>query len=222
MIELDVQLTADGAVVVIHDDDVDRTTDGQGLVATSTLAALQALDAGGWFDRAFAGATIPTLREVLAAVPCRINVEIKAAPDGRTQPGLEAATLAEVQRSDALRRIIFSSFSLPALHRLRGLSPDAEIGVLCGAHSMEPAFAAAQRVAARALHVRKDVVTAELIARAHATGLEVRVWTVNEPKEFSQMVDLGVDGVFTDHPERFLQKDPGARRDRDTGNRRSS
>ena len=201
MIELDVQLTRDGEVVVVHDLILDRTSNGTGLVGERTLAEIRGLDAGAWFGAGFRGERIPTLADVLGAVGIPINVELKPAGD----QGLEARALAAVDAADARSRVIFSSFDPGALERLRALAPDAEIGVLCDQTPGPAALQLAERVGARALHVRKEAATGTTVAAAATAGLQIRVWTVNEPGEFNRLAAAGVHAIFTDYPERFLQ-----------------
>jgi glycerophosphoryl diester phosphodiesterase len=200
MIELDVQLTCDGEVVVIHDWTLDRTTTGSGLVREQTLGAIRRLDAGSWFDPRFRGARIPTLAEVLAAVALPVNVELKPAGDD----GLEARCLAVVEGAGADARIVFSSFELAALERLRRCSPAATIAVLWETGPLPEALRAIRRVGARALHLRKDAATTATLAALAAEQVPVRVWTVNDPGEMARLTAAGVEGLFTDHPERFL------------------
>jgi glycerophosphoryl diester phosphodiesterase len=201
MIELDVQLTSDGEVVVVHDDTVDRTTDGLGAVASQTLATLKRLDAGAWFGQGFRGECVPTLAEVLAEIRLPVNVELKAGGGA----GLEARTLDVVTAAHALRRVVFSSFDAESLVCMRSLTADAELAVLWTRRAVAPAIHLAKRVGARGLHLRKTAADRKSLAAARENGLEVRVWTVNEPREFAPLGQLGASGVFTDFPERFLQ-----------------
>ena len=200
MVELDVQLTSDGQVVVMHDWTLDRTTDGSGAVRERRLADLQRLDAGAWFGPAFRGERVPTLGEVLASVPVRVNVELKPVGDD----GLEATALAVVESAGALARVVFSSFDPRALERLRARSPRAEIAVLWEREAIAQGLELAGRVDARALHLRKDAVTGEALASTARAGLPVRAWTVNDPGESARLQGAGVEGIFTDFPERFL------------------
>ena len=201
MIELDVQLTRDGQVVVIHDWTLERTTDGTGAVRERSLAEIQRLDAGNWFASSFRGTRIPTLAEVLAAVELRVNVELKPVGDD----GLELRALAVIESAGALDRVVFSSFEAGALERLRARSAAATVAVLWDRGPVTEAVTRAERVGARALHLRKDGVTADAVRAAAAAGLPVRAWTVNERGEFDRLLATGVEGVFTDFPERFLQ-----------------
>jgi glycerophosphoryl diester phosphodiesterase len=201
MVELDVQLTRDGGVVVIHDWTLERTTDGAGAVRERTLADIRRLDAGSWFGPAFRDTQVPTLAEVLAAVELPINVELKPVGDD----GLEARALAVVESAHALARVVFSSFDDGALMRLRARSAHATLAVLRNRGPVTDAVACAERVGARALHLRKDGATADAVRVAARAGLPVRAWTVNEHEEMDRLVAAGVEGVFTDFPERFLQ-----------------
>lgn len=201
MVELDVQVTRDGEVVVMHDWTLERTTDGVGAVRDRTLAEMRQLDAGAWFGPHFRGTRVPTLAEVLAAVRLPVNVELKPVGDD----GLEGRALAVVESAGALARVVFSSFDEGALERLRARSADSSLAVLWNSGPVADAVARAERVAARALHLRKDCVTPQALAAAAAAGLAVRAWTVNERGEMDRLVAAGVEGIFTDFPERFLQ-----------------
>lgn len=205
MIELDVQLTSDGEVVVMHDWTLERTTDGAGAVRERTLAEIRRLDAGAWFGPAFRGTRVPTLAEVLAAVALPVNIELK--PVGND--GLEARALAVVESAGALARVVFSSFDAGALERVRALTARATLAVLWDAGPVSEAVARARRVGARALHLRKELTTPDALALASAAGLPVRAWTVNELGEMDRLVAAGVEGVFTDFPERFLHTGAG-------------
>jgi glycerophosphoryl diester phosphodiesterase len=201
MIELDVQLTHDGAVVVIHDYTLERTTSGTGAVQAHTLADIRRYDAGGWFNPAFRGERVPTLGETLAAVALPLNVELKPVGPGE----LEARALAAVEEAGALERTVFSSFAMDALERLRARSATAQLAILWETDRIEDAAGWARRVGARALHLRKDAATPRTLEVAAARHLPVRVWTVNDQAEMRRLVAAGVEGIFTDFPERFLQ-----------------
>ena len=206
MIELDVQLTRDDAVVVLHDDTLERTTTGLGPIGALTLARVRELDAGSWFGPAFRDERVPTLDEVLAAIPLPVNVELK--PIGAVAALLAARALAVVEAAGALDRVVFSSFDGAAIEAPRAASRDAVVGVLWSSNPVPMGIAAARRVGARALHLRKEAATAAAIHAATDAGLETRVWTVNRRDEFDRLVAEGASGIFTDYPERFLQTVP--------------
>ncbi len=217
-LELDLWMSRDGHLVVIHDGTVDRTTDGSGSVKDMTLQEIQELDAGYRFfsdgedpypfrDK---GITIPTLEEVLMALPqAMLNIEVK---DDDPEMG---AVLEEVlMHHMALDRVLLASESGAILHRLRGRFGDR---VATGT-SREEGIALAQwiaggrrgeiRLPGQALQIPdrlsgRDYITAELIEAAHGCGLEVHVWTVNEPERMKGLLDMGVDGIMTDFPDRF-------------------
>lgn len=152
-IELDVHLTRDGQLVIIHDQNLARTTDGQGLVHEHTLAELKALDAGSWFGPAFAGERIPTLEEVLVRVAGRVplQVEIK----GRTE-GVTEATIAALRAHGLLDTTLMTSFHLDLLPLVRALAPRVRIGALVwgrtrpGGQPMTPDECVARTRAAKA------------------------------------------------------------------------
>lgn len=199
-IECDVQLTKDGELVVIHDERINRTTDGTGWVKDHTFAELRALDAGGWFAPAFHGARIPTLREVLELVAPQtrvINVELKNNRVGYV--GLEAKVIAALHQCGILAKTIVSSFNHRSLHLVKTIDPSARLGFLYVATLRSPVRRAVE-LGAEAIHPPRLAVSPLLVRRAHASKLKVHVWTVNSPKEMHRMITCGVDAVFTDDP----------------------
>jgi glycerophosphoryl diester phosphodiesterase len=204
MIELDCQMTRDGAVVVIHDERLERTTNGSGRVRDHTLRELKALDAGRWFSPAFAGEELLTLEEAIAVLRGKVelNLEIK----GEDGPGrLEIQCVGIVRSLRFFEQTVFSSFEPSRMRRVRDLAEDARIGVLMddGAR-WDDAIALAADLGAEALHPARSLVDAAAVARAHERGLEVRVWPVNRPADMEALAAMGVDGIFTDFPERLL------------------
>ncbi len=204
MIECDLQLTADGHVVVIHDESVDRTTDGTGQVHEMTLAEIRALDAGAWRGPAHDGERIPTLEEVLDTVLplAELNLELKGEAVGSH---LVLATLLAVTRRGGLARVLFSSFDGAMLERVREASPHARIAVLWGAEPFADAWRRAGDVGAEAFHPHAGTVGADLVAEAAERGLATNVWTVNQVERVVELVAMGVSGVISDHPGRLLE-----------------
>jgi glycerophosphoryl diester phosphodiesterase len=204
MVELDCQMTRDGAVVVIHDETLDRTTNGRGRVIDRTLKEIQALDAGSWFSPLYAGEEVPTLEDVIALLRGKVglNLEIK----GDDQPGrLEIQCVGTLVSMRFFDDTVFSSFSARRMRTLREISPEARIAVLIdtGMSSAE-GFDLAAELAAEAVHPERSLVKRELVGAAHDRGLEVRVWPVNDLRHMESLVDLGADGIFTDYPDRLL------------------
>ncbi len=200
-VELDVHLSRDGVPVVIHNDSVDATTDGTGLVRDMTLVQLQALDAGAHFDAAFAGERIPTLEEVLAEVGMRLltNIELKA---GQTS-ALVPAVVELVRRMGMATRVWFSSFKPYALYRARALAPEIPCGLLYGPLNLGTLLLR-PFTPHEALHPYKDMLTVRAIRRAHDHGLRVFTWTLDDPVEARKLAAWGVDGIITNEPAEIL------------------
>lgn len=197
MVELDVQQTADGRVIVFHDAQLKRTTDGRGAVRRRPFRALAGLDAGRWFSPRFRGERIPLLEEALAAArPMRVNVELKRTAKKRR---LVRAVLAAARRAHATHRILWSSFDAGLLQQVPMTTPRALICAVRPDHSLARAI----RLRCRAWHPRERLVTPARIARAHAAGLRVHAWTVDHAARAAQLARWGVDGLFTNDPARI-------------------
>jgi glycerophosphoryl diester phosphodiesterase len=219
-LELDVHLTRDGHVVVIHDPTLNRTTDGSGAVANMTLDELRESDAGHNFspDNGNAlsyrglGLRIPTLAEVLRAFPgVAVNIDMKA-----DRPGIEAAVLDVLREADAERRALVVSSRRSAVRRFRRISGGRistgasrwEAGVfyllsnLRLGRLLRPAYDALQ-VPVR--HRGIPLVTRRFVISAHERNVRVDAWTINGTDEMRRLLDLGVDVIVTDRPETLAE-----------------
>lgn len=205
MIELDVHLSRDGELVVIHDGELERTTTGRGLVRDNDLAELKALDAGAWFAPEFSGERLLSLDEVVDLVGARaaLNVELKAPPE-------DWAPL--VARLDVLLRgrglldsVIISCFAPAALLAVRERIPAARVGLLWQTSDFSEAWNWAGRLRAASLHPHWSLLSADVLAAAHAREMKVLVWTVNDVETMRMLVAAGVDGIMSDYPDRFGQ-----------------
>ncbi len=220
VLELDVHETADGVLVVIHDDTVDRTTDGSGPVAGMTLAQVKALDAGyrwspGYEGDAYPyrgrGIRIPTLQEVFDAFPAMpVNIEIK--PD---DPAVARDLCELIRRQGRASGVLVVSFHPGPLSAFRRACPSVATGgapgeirtffVLARARlerlSSPPAYALQVPVTQGGLRV----VTPHFVRAAHARGVRVDVWTVDDAEQMRTLVKMGVDGLITDRPDRALR-----------------
>lgn len=205
MIELDLQLTKDGYLVVIHDHELQRTTNGSGAVRDHTLAELKELDAGSWFDPRFRGESIPTLEEVIEIVGRRamLNVEIKSPPGDWSNTALK--TVAVLTHAGILGTTVISCFQMQALQKVRELSPAARLGVLWHQPDFDDAWRWARELAAWSFHPWSKILAEDGVTEAHRRGLRVLTWTVNDADEIAQMAAIGVDGIISDFPERLLQ-----------------
>jgi glycerophosphoryl diester phosphodiesterase len=199
-IEFDVHRTRDGHLVVIHDGWVDRTTNGRGLVRDLTLAELQALDAGGWKDPAFAGERVPTLRELIQAMPPSLQLFCELKAGSIHYPGIEADLLQVIREEGVQGRIQVSSFDHHALGRLRELDPDLSLAMLVMENLLDP-VAVARAIGVQAIHPHWVWVTPGLVARCHEAGLAVYAWTVNAPEMVAMLKQCGVDGIMSDYPQ---------------------
>jgi len=219
VLEIDMHPTRDGNLVVVHDSTVDRTTDGTGPVDGFTLAQLKKLDAayhwspdkGKSFPLRGKGLSIPSLSEVFQAFPqTRINIEIK--DPGQT----ELDTLCRlIYKYDKSQKVMIASFDAGALKKFRSACP----GVATSAGASEAMlFYALQKMrlesayspSAQALQVPQaygnlQVVTKRFVAAAHARNLKVHVWTINGVDSMKELLQLGVDGIITDYPQRLLE-----------------
>jgi len=196
MIEIDLHRTRDAAVVITHDEQLEGLG-GRGEIAEASLAEVRALDAGG-------GERVPLLDEVLDRFGPRIafNLELKSGTRG-AYPGLEADALAAVTRRGVLARTLFSSFHDPVLARLRECSREARLALLLSPQDAERPLERARRLGAEAINPWRGLVSRELVAAAHAEGLAVYVFTVDEVAEMERLLALGVDGLFTNFPARM-------------------
>lgn len=201
-VELDAKLTADGHVVVIHDQTVERTTGSKGRVGELTLDELRRLDAGSFFDIAFEGEPIPTLEEVFEAIGRQIYINIELTNYASVTDSLPEKVAALVHKHRMEKRVLFSSFNPLALWRIRRQIPQAPTGLLTmpgrsGALGRSP-LGYLLRYAA--LHPEYQDVNPALVERTHRRGCRLHTYTVNLPEDLQRLFSLGVDGVFTDDP----------------------
>ena len=201
-VELDVHLTRDGRLAVIHDERLERTTDGHGLVGEHTLDELQHLDAGGWFAPEYRGLRIPDLDEVLAwahANRMLVDIEIKNAPVFYN--GIERAVLDAVRRQGMLEQCIIISFDHAAVARVRELDERIVTGVLYVARPADAGLGLARAVGADALLPHWSMLRPEDVNAAHEAGLAVAPWTSSDPQVLRTLVQMGVDAIATNHPD---------------------
>lgn len=205
-LEFDVQMTRDGHLVVCHDEQVDRTTNGKGLIKDYTLAELKKLDAGGWFGPEFAGETIPTLEELfdlLAGKPgLLINAELKTGIV--IYPEIEERFIEMVRRYRLTGQILISSFNHYSLYKVKGLAPEMKTGILYMDGLFEP-WEYARRVKAEALHPLFYNIQPVIVEGAKRHGLMLNPFTVDDPGYMRLCIEAGVDGIITNYPDRLMK-----------------
>ena len=207
MLEFDVRTTQDGELIVLHDRNLRRTTNGSGNVYGCTLQQLKRLDAGAWFDQRFTGEKIPTLREVCRYVPPHIGLNIEVKTDGQPRFPIERTLLKLLQEERSLHRVLVSSFDHRFLTRLNVLASGIQLGAL-----MIPVRDSAKTPAAlhRSLGVSWVVSSCSwlrkrFVVRAHESGLSVSCYTVNTERQLDRVVRYGIDAVITNFPAMVKQ-----------------
>lgn len=203
-VEFDVHLTADGQLVVIHDETINRTSNGSGFVKDMTLEELRRYDYGSWFGEQFAGEEIPTLREVLAVykeTDHMLNIEIKS--DIFEYEGIEQLISEEINAYGLQKRIIVSSFNHESIQRFHQLQPAVQTGVLFGSLIVN-IDSYVHALPGDALHIHYAHMYRKAIQRAIENGVTVRAFTVNDAAIARQLQATGIDAVFTDVPDIIL------------------
>ncbi len=207
-IELDVHLSKDGQLVVIHDFTVDKTTNGHGPVGNFSAAELAQLDAGSHFSTDFAGVGVPTLEQVFDLVGncCRINVEIKSedySGGNQVEP-----LVASIQRRNLYDQVLVSSFNPITLIKLRWFDPKVQLGLLYF-EPLSPWLRQAWHSSIlhpEALHPWYKLVDATLVADARQRGCSINTWTVNDVAAAKDLASLGVDVIMSDVPDVLIKE----------------
>jgi glycerophosphoryl diester phosphodiesterase len=210
VVELDVQLTADDQVVVIHDATLDRTTDAHGDVRGCTLAELRAVSAGypSRFGDRFSGERISTLGEVLAFLHdrARVLIEIKAeSVSADAEGGIEALTAAEVRRTGMVGSVAVISFDQRAIVRMRSLAPEITRGRVYGHASADEVLATADAAGCEIVMPHKSQIREPLVTWAREAGLKLATWVVDEPEELRELARFGLYGVGSNRPGVLLE-----------------
>ncbi|MBZ0167313.1 MAG: glycerophosphodiester phosphodiesterase [Candidatus Omnitrophica bacterium] len=193
MVEIDVHVCRTGEVVVMHDDRLERTTDGTGYVRTRSLEYLQTLNAG-------QGEKVPTLREVLDLIDRRIAVNVELKGRGTLGPVLRILQEYVCEKGWVPEQFILSTFMRKKLKRLARLNSKFRIGALL-AYRPWGFLAFAKNVGAYSVHLNVNLVNPRIIEQAQRLGLKVYVWTVNQERDIKQIKEFGADGIFSDYPD---------------------
>jgi glycerophosphoryl diester phosphodiesterase len=209
-VEFDVKLSRDNVAILMHDASLERTTDGIGLVCENNISQLESLDAGAWHTEVFRGERIPRLTSVsryLHSVGMMANVELKACPGREVETGQLVAELCDELWQDRLVKPLLSSFSIDTLRAAHIAAPTLPLGLLVDS-PVEKHLAFLDELDAVSLHCHHEKMTAELVNFFHRHFYRVMTYTVNEPSRAHALLEMGVDGIFTDNLEMLAQQFP--------------
>lgn len=201
MMEYDVKLSRDAVPVLLHDDDLDRTSNGQGRASRLTLAELSALDFGAWHSSAYAGEPIPTLSSIAAftlANQVHSNIEIKPTTGDEAETGRQVALAAQALWAQASLPPLLSSFSEAALEAAQHAVPTLPRALLIEEEVPADWPERLERLGCMGLNLNDRFVTQALVQEIRQKGYTVAVWTVNDAERVRELLDWGCNGIFTD------------------------
>ncbi|MFC4025048.1 glycerophosphodiester phosphodiesterase [Oceanobacillus longus] len=204
-IEIDIQLSRDEELVVIHDATVNRTTDGKGKVNSFTVGELKKLDAGSWFDKRFANERIPTLDEVLDFLlgnDLSINIEMKNA----TIPynGMEEKLLSKIQEYKLEERVIISSFNHQSIYHMRQMNPDLQYAIITLDKLFEP-WNYLNLIGVSGIHPHGPKTDLEMIEKLIKRNHPIRVYTINKKGDMEKFIKAKCTAMITDYPEKAVE-----------------
>jgi len=194
--ELDVQETKDGRIILLHDDDLKRTTNDSGVIWEKNWADLQSVDAGSWKGAEFSGEPIPLLTTIIDTVrgKIKLNIEIKI---NNHQEKIEQRVVNIIEKKDFIDQCVVTSFNRATVEKVKDLNPKIKVGLIFGKMPKEDIFNTRWEL----LSVRHKLVTKEFVEKAHQANKEVHVWTVDDPKLMKKLISLGVDCIITNRPD---------------------
>lgn len=201
-IELDIVRSRDGVPMIIHDETLDATTNGAGKVSDYLAEEIAALDAGSWFDPAFAGAQVPTFTQFAHLLAQHPSVEVLLEFKGDWDEQATAGVVEIVNEHGIADRTILQSFSRVSITAQHAIAPQSRRGVLC----VEEFDGLLDQCAAAGVYTVNPYVEyvlahPEIVQRIHEAGMSTMVWTANSPTQWERLVELGVDGIITDRPD---------------------
>lgn len=210
MVEVDVLLSKDGIPILLHDPSLDRTSSGQGLVTDYTLQELKLLDAGSWFSSEYAGETLPTVEELLALVKGKISVNLEIKTQALTdslEGGIVQKVVDLVRKHDMQGYVIISSFDPRAIRQLKEYAPEIPGAILYNAdlYGDKHPLDIVKDLNADAFNCSWKEIRQDWVDSLKYHKIPVNIYTVNSDSIMHQMLDMGVDGIFTDYPDVLLQ-----------------
>lgn len=204
-VELDVHMTKDGQLVVIHDKKVNRTTNGKGYVSEMKLDEIKQLDAGSWFNPLFKGERIPTLEEVLKLYQhknLRVNIELKS--EELPYCGMDMKVVKLVEELGMSKQVILSSFDHETLYRISQVAPQLEIAPLLSNLIISP-WKYTKDLSASAMHISGYYMQRQAAIKAIEQGAIIRVYTINTKDHFKMCQKANVAAIFTDEIEAAIE-----------------
>ena len=203
LVEIDVQLSADGHAVIMHDGKVDRTTNGKGWVGEKPLAELRELDAGSWFDPKFAGEKVLLFEEVVVWAKGRmgLNIELKYGPHPYWYPEMASIVVDILRKHDVLDEVFVHSFDHTAVREVKQLEPRLLCDINYACKLVDP-IRVAREVGADILNMNRNYIAPEIVELAHSHGLGTQCFT-NSAAEAEAMVRMGVDFIDSDYIDRL-------------------
>ncbi len=209
MIEIDVHLSKDSEVITIHDQSLERTTDGKGDIKDLTLAEIKKFDAGSWFNENFKGEKVPTLSETLETINRRAILLIEIKDGDERYPGLEKKIVEEVKKQNAVDWVVIQSFNKKSVLRIKEMAPEITTFYLLGRNFNEyfnplvEKFNAGEKINLQfdGIAPHYSSLNTENVKTIHNMGFKVFCFTVNDPEEMHKVIDYRVDGIITDSPD---------------------
>ena len=202
-IEIDIQLTKDGKIVVIHDWKVDRTTTGRGFVYELDFGYIRSLDAGQWYTKDFIGEVVPTLEEVLDILPndMMLNIEIKDI--ARKHSNIEEKMLEVLKKyPEKFNNIIVSSFHHDKIRKLQELEPKLKLALLTDSEFIEiEKYLSTNGLNSYSYHPEINLISKKDVDILHKKGIKIFVWKVNKEEDLDYLLSMEIDGVITNYPD---------------------
>jgi len=209
MIEIDVHLSKDSEIIVIHDESLDRTTNGTGEIKALTLDEIKKYDAGSWFSEDFKDEKVPTLAEVLQTIngQCKLLIEIKGGDE--RYPGLENRIVQTVKENNAIEWVVVQSFNKNSVLRIKEMYPELITYYLLGKNFDEFYSEFSEQVrTGKSTEIKFDGIAphhssldSDKVDLLHQAGYGIFTFTINKPKDMQKAIEIGVDGIITDSPD---------------------
>lgn len=202
-IETDVQMTSDGVMVLIHDELVNRTTNGKGFVKDFKFEELSKLDAGSWFDKNYEALSIPTAEELIILAKknnIKINFEIKTGIV--FYPGIEEKLIEIIYKHNMQDNVILSSFNHYSMFQCKEITNEIKTGLLYMEGLFEPEIYC-KHVNADAIHPYFYAINKQIIDNAHKLNILVNPFTINEEEDMKKLITAGIDGIITNFPDKL-------------------